>query len=432
MGKDPLLKNSTSRLYSPWQLDENETWVKKPHRFGLMAKEDDFETFIDEDMTRTILRIEQEQLERIQRLREEDSADDDGLISRQAQKLDIHSSPASNQAFQISLLNQESSGSFSVPQEQQTSLMTLKEAVLSKEASKKDHSLSASNSQVIQIYKKIGSSLARFQSTMNRLPKALKIIPSLPNWDEVLLLTEPSSWTPQAMCEITRLFLTNVKATQTKQFFQFVLLHGVRNDLAKSANSQLDPALYTALKKALACNPALFMKGLLFPLCESNTCSVAEACILANVLGQTKIPALQSATALLRLSEQFFTLPICILVQVFLQKKQALPYRVVDMLVFKYFCQREESPQQPPIIWYQSLLMFVQSYSIDMVPTQKTALLALMQRVTRNELSIMIEKTIKSAIKSNDQELETDDSDDTAACNEDSSSDQSDDGMMID
>lgn len=43
MGKDPLLKNSTSRLYSPWQLDENETWVKKPHRFGLMAKEDDFE-----------------------------------------------------------------------------------------------------------------------------------------------------------------------------------------------------------------------------------------------------------------------------------------------------------------------------------------------------------------------------------------------------
>lgn len=44
MGKDTLSKNTTSRLYSPWQLDENETWIKKPHRFGLMmAKEDDFE-----------------------------------------------------------------------------------------------------------------------------------------------------------------------------------------------------------------------------------------------------------------------------------------------------------------------------------------------------------------------------------------------------
>ncbi|OAD02989.1 hypothetical protein MUCCIDRAFT_109839 [Mucor lusitanicus CBS 277.49] len=369
-----------------------------------MAKEDDFEACIDEDMTRAILRIEQEQMERIQHLREEDSADDDGLISKQAQRLDIHSSSASSPVFQISLLDQNSSESFAVPLEQQTPLLTLKEATLSKEASKK-----------------------------GRLPKALKIIPSLPNWDEILLLTEPSSWTSQATCEVTRLFLANVKATQTKHYFQFVLLHAVRNNLAQSANGQLDPALYNALKKALACNPALFMKGLLFPLCESNTCTVAEACILANVLGQVKIPALQSATALLRLSEQLFTLPICILVQVFVQKRQALPYRVVDTLTFKYFCQREGSLQQLPIMWYQSLLIFTQSYSIDMVPTQKQALLALIQRMTRNdELSILIEKTIKAAIKSSDQELEADDSDDTVACNEDTDSEHDADGMLID
>ncbi|KAL9546954.1 hypothetical protein MBANPS3_006411 [Mucor bainieri] len=357
-----------------------------------------------------------------------------GFISRQAQNLDIHaSSAASNQTFQISLLDQDSSGFLLATQEQQRPLMTLKETILSKEASKKDQSLSATNSQVIQIYKKMGCLLARFQSTMNRLPKALKIIPSLSNWNEILLLTEPSSWTPQATCEMTRLFLTNVKATQTRQYFQCVLLHAVRDNLAKNANSQLDPALYMALKKALACNPALFMKGLLFPLCESNTCTVAEACILANVLGETKIPALQSATALLRLSEQLFTLPICILAHVFLQKRQALPYRVVDMLTFKYFCQREENLQQLPILWYQSLLIFTQSYSMDMVPTQKTALLASIQRVTRNdEVSILIEKTLTSAIKSSDQELTTDDSDDTVDCNEDTDSERSADGMMLD
>lgn len=74
------------------------------------------------------------------------------------------------------------------------------------------------------------------------------------------------------------------------------------------------------------------------------------------------------------------------------------------------------------------------SYSIDMVPTQKRALLALIQRVTRNdELSILIEKTIKSTIKSNDEELETDDSDDTVVYNEnDTDSNHSADGMMID
>lgn len=70
---------------------------------------------------------------------------------------------------------------------------------------------------------------------------------------------------------------------------------------------------------------------------------------------------------------------------------------------------------------------------MDMVPTQKTALLALIQCVTRkNELSILIEKTIKSAIKSSDQELETDDSDGTVAYNEDTDSENSADGMMID
>lgn len=60
-----------------------------------------------------------------------------GLISRQAQSLGIHSSPTSKPAFQIPLFDQESSGFFAAPQELQKPLMTLKEAMLSKEASKK-------------------------------------------------------------------------------------------------------------------------------------------------------------------------------------------------------------------------------------------------------------------------------------------------------
>ncbi|CEP10349.1 hypothetical protein [Parasitella parasitica] len=360
MGKDNnknLLKNTATRLYSPWQLDDNKTWIDRSYRFGLIPKDDDFKTCLDENMANTILRIEQEQLERNAHLREEDSADE------------------------------------------------------------------------------IGCSLARFQSTQCRLPKALKIIPSLSNWGEILFLTDPSSWTPQATCQVTKLFLANIKATQTRQYLELVLLHAMRGNLVDRADGQLDPALYRALKKALVCNPALFMKGLLFPLCESNSCTVAEACILANVLGQTKIPAPQTATALLRLSEQTFTLPICILVRVLLEKRQPLPYRVVDILTFQYFCQRERAITRLPLTWYQSLQIFTQSYSRDMVPTQKRALLELIQRVSRNDdISAAIDKTIKSAIKSNDQELETttDDSDDTVVYNEDSDSNHSDDSMLID
>ncbi|KAI8646402.1 Bystin-domain-containing protein [Parasitella parasitica] len=436
MGKDTnknLLRNTATRLHSPWQLDDNRTWVSKSCRFGLVPKEDDFETYVDENMKNTILRIEKEQLERIAHIREEDPADDE-FITKKTQRLDIHSSSVANQPIVIPTSDHQLIEALSVPQEQQKPLVTLKEAILTKVASRKDQSLPATDPQVIQIYKKIGCALGRFQSTHSRLPKALKIIPSLTNWDEILLLTNPLSWTPQATYEVTKLFLSNIKATQTKQFLQVVLLHAVRNNLVGRADGQLDPALYRVLKKVLVCNSALFLKGLLFPLCESNSCTVAEACILANVLGQTKIPALQSATALLWLSQQTFTLPICILIRVFLEKRQPLPYRVVDMLTFQYFCQREGAITQLPLTWYHSLQTFAQSYSSDMVPTQKRALLTLIQRVSSNdEISFAIEKTIKSAIRSNDYELETtDDSDDTVVYNADADSNDSDDIMLID
>lgn len=46
MGKDStrnLLNNNTTRLYCPWQPNENKTWAKKSHKFGLLSKDDDFE-----------------------------------------------------------------------------------------------------------------------------------------------------------------------------------------------------------------------------------------------------------------------------------------------------------------------------------------------------------------------------------------------------
>jgi hypothetical protein len=43
-----------------------------------------------------------------------------------------------------------------------------------------------------------------------QVPKAFKIIPSLTNWEEVLFLTEPDSWTPHAVYQATRMFVSNL------------------------------------------------------------------------------------------------------------------------------------------------------------------------------------------------------------------------------
>lgn len=122
--------------------------------------------------------------------------------------------------------------------------------------------------------------------------------------------------------------------------------------------------LYLSLQKSLKKAPALFLKGLLIPLCESKVCTVLEASVLARVIVQSQFPVLQSATALLKLSELPFTLPIGILILVFLEKKQALPYRVVDTLVLKYFSQKQElgSSMVMPHVWFQALYTFVKRY----------------------------------------------------------------------
>lgn len=70
--------------------------------------------------------------------------------------------------------------------------------------------------------KRIGEHLGSYHSG-GRLPKTFKIIPSLTNWDEILLLTKPLLWTPQATFEATKVFLTNIKATQIKQYVIFIL-----------------------------------------------------------------------------------------------------------------------------------------------------------------------------------------------------------------
>lgn len=57
MGKDStrnFLNNNTTRLYSPWQPDRNETWAKKSHKFGLISKDDDFEVDFNDKVLKLI------------------------------------------------------------------------------------------------------------------------------------------------------------------------------------------------------------------------------------------------------------------------------------------------------------------------------------------------------------------------------------------
>jgi essential nuclear protein 1 len=117
----------------------------------------------------------------------------------------------------------------------------------------------------------VGYLLSRYKS--GPLPRALKILPSLPHWAQLLALTAPPKWTPHATEACTKIFVSNLKPDQVKVYLQGVLLEKVRDNMAegtlkkKAGGGKLDVHLYESLKKGLY-KPAAFFKGILFPLCE--------------------------------------------------------------------------------------------------------------------------------------------------------------------
>ena len=245
---------------------------------------------------------------------------------------------------------------------------------------------------------RIGLLLSRYKS--GKLPKPFKIIPTLPQWEELLSITRPESWTANACYEATKIFVSS-KPFIVQRFLESIILERVREDIHET--KKLNVHLYNALKKALY-KPAAFFKGFLFPLMNSGTCTLREAQIISSVLARVSIPVLHSAAALMRLTEIAAEQMSAstegggatnIFIRVLLEKKYALPYKVIDNLVFHFLRFRATEPMNVvesrsegsgalskdlrlPVLWHQSLLAFAQRYRNDITEDQREALLDLL------------------------------------------------------
>ena len=196
--------------------------------------------------------------------------------------------------------------------------------------------------------------LARYRS--GKLPKTFKIIPSFSNWEEILFLTKPESWTPHAVYAATRIFSSNLKVNLAQRYYSLFLLDRIRTEIAET--KKLNIHLYNALKKALY-KPAAFFKGFLLPLCEAGDCTLREAVIIGSVLTKVSIPSLHSAACLLKLAELEYSGANSLFIRALLDKKYALPYKVLDALVF-HFLRFKNLDMVMPVLWHQSLLVFAQ------------------------------------------------------------------------
>ncbi|XP_078402418.1 bystin [Cetorhinus maximus] len=235
--------------------------------------------------------------------------------------------------------------------------------------------------RVLDVYKGVREVLCKYRS--GKLPKAFKIIPALSNWEQILYITEPETWTAAAMYQATRIFSANLKARMAQRFYNLVLLPRVRDDITEY--KRLNFHLYTALKKALF-KPGAWFKGILLPLCESGTCTLREAIIIGSILTKCSIPVLHTSAAMLKIAEMEYNGANSIFLRLMIDKKYALPFRVIDALVF-HFLQFRTDKRDLPVLWHQCLLTFAQRYKEDLSSEQKESLLELLRIHCHSQIS---------------------------------------------
>ncbi|RXN23309.1 bystin [Labeo rohita] len=245
--------------------------------------------------------------------------------------------------------------------------------------------------RVVEVYRGVNKVLSKYRS--GKLPKAFKIIPALSNWEQVLYLTDPETWTAAAMYQATRIFSSNLKERMAQRFYNLVLLPRVRDDIAEY--KRLNFHLYSALKKALF-KPGAWFKGILLPLCESGTCTLREAIIIGSIITRCSIPVLHSSAAMLKIAEMEYNGANSIFLRLLLDKKYALPFRVLDALVAHFLSFRTDK-RTLPVLWHQSLLTLVQRYKADLSSEQKEALLELLKCQTHPQISAEIRRELHSA-----------------------------------
>ncbi|XP_040280047.1 bystin [Bufo bufo] len=251
--------------------------------------------------------------------------------------------------------------------------------------------------RVLEVYKGVKEVLSTYRS--GKLPKAFKIVPALANWEQILYITEPESWTAAAMYQATRIFSSNLTERMAQRFYNLVLLPRVRDDIAEY--KRLNFHLYMALKKALF-KPGAWFKGILIPLCESGSCTLREAVIIGSILTKCSIPVLHSSAAMLKIAEMTYNGANSIFLRLLIDKKYALPFRVLDALVFHFLVFRTDR-RELPVLWHQSLLTLCQRYKEDLSSEQKEALLELLRIHNHPQIANEIRRELVNS-KSRDTE----------------------------
>lgn len=106
---------------------------------------------------------------------------------------------------------------------------------------------------------------------------------------------------------------------------------------------------------------------------------------------------------MLKVAEMDYNGANSIFLRLMIDKKYALPFRVIDALVF-HFLRFRSDKRELPVLWHQSLLTLAQRYKEDLSSEQKGALLELLKVHTHPSISAEVRREL---VNSKCRDLET-------------------------
>lgn len=183
-----------------------------------------------------------------------------------------------------------------------------------------------------------------------------------------------------------------------------MLLPKIRQDITQS--KKLNSHYYESLKKAVF-KPAAFFKGVVLSLCQESDVTLKEATIVASILSKMRVPVLHSAAALMKLAEQEYSGARSIFIKTLLDKKYALPQRVIDTMV-EYYERFRGCPDQLPVLWHQSFLIFAERYKNQISLDQRNSLMSLLSDQYHDQISAEISRELEQgAVSQTSMEMST-------------------------
>jgi essential nuclear protein 1 len=248
------------------------------------------------------------------------------------------------------------------------------------------------NQKIVDAYKLVGEVLRTY--TSGKLPKAFNILSSTEDWEDLVNITEPYNWTPQAMYNAVIQF-SSADSTIGTTFFEKYLVPAIKGDIKK--NKKLNIHYYNCLKRALF-KPSAFFKGIILPM--SKSLSGKEASIIGSILRKCSIPNNHASAAIVKLSQlcqndkKGVSVGALFFMRLLLVKKYALPKEVKECLVKFFMGYYDFDRNKLPVLWHQTLLCFVQHYKLDLTEEEKMNLKDLNNRIGHHIIQSEISKEL--------------------------------------